>query len=113
MEYLGVTLMVVCSTLNSAGQFLFKSCVPAGPGRLGGGVLSDRRFWGGIGIYVVGTFLGVYAFRFGDLILLYPLANLSLVWNLLLARKFFGERVDAQRVTATVLILVGCAVLVS
>jgi len=112
MAYIGVSIMVVCSLLNSVGQFLFKACVATKTGGLGFAVLKNPKFSTGIAIYVLGTLLSIVAYRFADLMVLYPLTNLSLVWNLLLAGRIFGERIDAQRIAATCLIIVGCVVLV-
>ncbi len=112
MAYIGASIMVVCSLLNSVGQLLFKSCVLPKGAALGTGVLKNPKFSLGIVIYVVGTLLSIVAYRFADLMILYPLTNLSLVWNLLLAGRLFGERIDAQRITATCMIILGCVVLV-
>lgn len=113
MEYWGVALMVFCSMLNSAGQFLFRAGVARGEGAPGPALLGSAKFWGGIGVYVFATFINVYAFRFGDLTILYPLTNLVLVWNLIFARRLFGDRIGVRRVAATALIFVGCVVVVS
>jgi drug/metabolite transporter (DMT)-like permease len=113
MEYLGISLMVLCSMLNSAGQFMFRASVPQGEAFAGAALLSSAKFWGGMGIYVFAILLNVYAFRFGDLTILYPLSNLALVWNLMFARRLFGDRIGIRRVAATALIVVGCLVVVS
>lgn len=113
MEYWGVALMVFCSMLNSAGQFLFRAGVARGGGAPESALFASSKFWGGVGVYVVATWLNVYAFRFGDLTILYPLANLALVWNLMFANRLFGDRIGLRRVAATALIFVGCVVVVS
>lgn len=99
--------------LNSAGQFMFRACVAQGGKAPGAFLLGYAKFWVGIGIYVFATMLNVYAFRFGDLTILYPLSNLALVWNLMFASKIFGDRIGVRRVVATVIIVVGCVVVVS
>lgn len=105
--------MVICSVLNSAGQFMFRACVSQGGEAPGAFLLGYAKFWIGIGIYVFATLLNVYAFRFGDLTILYPLSNLALVWNLTFASKFFGDKIGVRRVLATFIIVVGCIVVVS
>ena len=112
MAYVGIIIMIFCSVLNSVGQFLFKACVPSSHGRLGYAFLKNPKFLVGIAIYILGTLLSVYAYRFADLIVLYPLSNLALVWNLMFAGKIFGEKIDARRIVATGFILLGCAILV-
>lgn len=113
MEYLGVILMVFCSMLNSAGQFLFRACVTPGEAAPGPALLGSAKFWGGIGIYALAILVNVYAFRFGDLMILYPLSNLALVWNLMFAKRLFGDRIGGRRIAATALIFLGCVVVVS
>ena len=112
MIYLGVAIMVLCSMLNSFGQFLFKACVPKGQGPLGYGYLKNPKFSLGVAIYVLGTLLNIYAYRFADLIILYPLTNLSLVWNMIFAGRVFGEEITPRRIAATLLIMLGCGILV-
>lgn len=111
MEYIGVSIMVFCSALNSVGQTLFKTCVPKAGGGLGYSVWKDSRFLVGIAIYALGTLLSIYAYRFADLMILYPLTNLALIWNLVLAHRFLGEKIGPRRLVATLLILLGCFVL--
>src|SRR5436190_1231907 len=113
MEYVGVSIMVFCSVLNSAGQTLFKICVPKEGGVLGPSVWKNPRFSIGIAVYAVGTLLSIYAYRFADLMILYPLTNLALIWNLILAHKILGEKIGTRRLVATGMILLGCFVLLN
>jgi len=113
MEYIGVSIMVFCSVLNSVGQTLFKTCVPQSGGVLGYSVWRNGKFLTGIAIYAIGTLLSIYAYRFADLMILYPLTNLALIWNLILAHKVLGEKIGPRRLVATCLILLGCFVLLN
>lgn len=104
--------MVLCSMLNSVGQFFFRASVGRDE-KADGTILGSPKFWGGIGVYVFATLLNVYAFRFGELTILYPLTNLSLVWNLMFAQRLFGDKIGSRRILATAMIFVGCVIVVS
>lgn len=54
----------------------------------------------------------VYCFKFADLIILYPLTNLSLVWSPCFVKRVFGESISPTRLLGTFLIVIGCFVLV-
>lgn len=106
MIALAFALMLAVSILNSLGQLLFKLASH----------LDETRRWRplciplGIGCYLLGIQLIISAFRFGDVTVLWPLASLSFVWNVALARRFVGERMTGRRWLGTALIVAGSVV---
>ncbi len=61
----------------------------------------------GFSFSVFGSVLDFVAFGMAPMSLLAPLAALTLVWNLLIAPRFNGERVTREALVATVIICAG------
>jgi hypothetical protein len=66
----------------------------------------------GFGVMVLGSVSDFIAFGLAPMSLLAPLASLTLVWNLLLATRMHGERLDRANIIATTVIFIGVSVAV-
>ena len=49
----------------------------------------------------------IYAFKHGDVTVLYPIVALSYIWVSLLAANFFGEVINAYKWTGVIFIILG------
>src|SRR5204862_7237024 len=101
MKTFAVTLMVLCSMLNTGGQYLFKASSSSFNMRKLSDFLRNPKIVVGLSLYVLSTTLNIIALKFSDLIILYPLTNLSLVWNMLLVKRVFGELMNPMRLAGT------------
>jgi magnesium transporter len=61
----------------------------------------------GFFMILLGSILDFVAFGLAPQSFLAPLAALSLVWNMLLAPKFHGEKITRQNLVATTIICIG------
>jgi len=112
MKSVAISLMIVCSMLNTAGQYLFKASSSSFNMKKLSDFLKNPKIIVGLLLYVASTTLNIIALKFSDLIILYPLTNLSLVWNMVLVKRVFGEVMNSTRLVGTLLIILGCFVLV-
>ena len=75
-------------------------------------VLTEPRFWMGIGFMAIGYFSLVIAFSWADASLVIPASgSLTFVTNAFAARIFLHERVDKRRWFAAVFVAAGVALL--
>src|SRR5437868_2767381 len=104
MKNFAITLMVLCSMLNTVGQYLFKASSSSFNMRKLSDFLRNPKIVLGLLLYALSTTLNIIALKFSDLIILYPLTNLSLVWNMALVKRVFGEVMSPTRLIGTLLI---------
>ena len=99
----GICIILVSTLLTSVGQILLKY-------GLAKGVLNPPLALGLIA-YIASGFLLVYALKFGDLSVLYPVIATSYVWVAILSLIFFGEKLSLMHASGTFLILLGVSLL--
>jgi len=61
----------------------------------------------GLCLYGVSTVLFIGLLRFNELSVLYPLTSMSHIWVLLLANKYFGDRINKYKLFGIVMIIIG------
>ncbi|HZQ93183.1 MAG TPA: hypothetical protein VFA60_15430 [Terriglobales bacterium] len=75
-------------------------------------VVSNARFWMGVGFLAIGYFSLLLALSWGDVSLVVPAsASLTFVTNAVAARIFLHERVDGRRWMAAAFVAGGVALL--
>jgi len=74
-------------------------------------IFSNWELVAGCGFYVVGVSLFIPALRGGQLSLLYPILSLSYPWVCLLSVKVLGEKMNKQKWTGILLIILGVAMI--
>ncbi len=114
-----IVLILVSVGLNVVGQLVLKT----GVGRLGalslsGGMtlstaarlITNPLIWGGLAIYVFGTFFWLAALSRVELGYAYPFLSLSYVLILVSSWVFLREEVSATRVVGVAVICIGVCV---
>ncbi|MBW2988358.1 multidrug transporter [Candidatus Woesearchaeota archaeon] len=61
----------------------------------------------GLGLYVVASIVFVYALKFGELSMIYPLTSLSYIWVTILSVKWLKEPLTKTKFWGIVLIILG------
>jgi len=111
MIFIGIILMIICSALISLGQLLFKLAASEVNLEQPWKILFNKKILIGIGSYFLFFFLSIVAYRYGDLIVLFPITILNLVWNIFLAKRFLGESFTQHKIVGTAVIITGCVIL--
>jgi uncharacterized membrane protein len=92
---LGILLMLVCAGCLCTGQFIWKSY--DGP----------LPLIVGFGIYGLGAFSMLCAYRFGSLSVLQPINSVSYVIAAVLGNIFFDEAITVGKIAGITLIMAG------
>ncbi|MEM7030889.1 MAG: DMT family transporter [Chloroflexota bacterium] len=109
---LGVLLILLNSLMVSLSAFFFKNASTEVTIRSPISMLKNGWIWIDICLAPLKLLLNVTAYQYGDISLLYPLLQLSLVWNAIMAVVIFKETISSQTLFGTMLIFSG-AVFVS
>ncbi len=110
MKIKGVMLVILCSFLGSAAQFLFK---------IGSSTISlslpsfifNFYVMAGIMLFFIGAILFIISLKFGDLAFIYPFMSLSYIWVTLISIYFFHETVTFINVMGVVAIILGVSII--
>jgi len=105
-----ILVMVICTLLTTAAQFLWKiGVLEVNPES----VLSflNPSLVGGFVLYGLGSILVIYAFKNGELSVLYPILATSYVWVSLFSPIFFSETVNIWKWVGVGVIVLGVAFL--
>ena len=107
-----IFLIVVFTIIAAVAQPLFK----IGANNLAanmsvGGLLTDFPLIGGLALYGLGSILMIWALRYGELSVLYPLISLSYVWVAILSVAIFHDRMTPLRISGIATIIVGVSIL--
>ena len=103
------TLLIIfvafCALLGAIGQILFKLGAPTA--KLNFSILTNYHIILGLFLYALATVLFIFALKFGEVSLLYPIIATSYVWVMIFASFFLGEKVNAFNWFGVFLILSG------
>lgn len=105
-----ITIVLITTIFTSVGQVLWKM----GAGNLTFDVfafLTNYPLILGWISYLIGAFLLVYAMKYGELTVLYPIIALSFVWVGFMSVFVLGEAMTAKKWLAIILILAGVSIL--
>ncbi len=89
-KYALISIVLFCALLGALGQLMFKlssKTISLSPWSW----LTNWKLLVGLFLYGTATVLFVYALKFGNLSILYPIIATSYVWVALLARFFLHE----------------------
>ena len=99
-----VVLMIITTLFAAAAQVLFKKGV----------IDTQTDFYLGVGViilglitYAVASIIMIYAFRNGEVTVLYPIVTLSYLWVGLLSVHFFGELMNLYKWIGVIIIIIG------
>jgi drug/metabolite transporter (DMT)-like permease len=107
-----IILIVVFTLIAAIAQPLFK----IGANHLAAnmsirGLLTDVPLIGGLALYGLGSILMIWALRYGELSVLYPLISLSYVWVAILSVIIFHDRMTSLRISGIATIIAGVSLL--
>ena len=106
MILLIILLAVVCTLMGALGALFLKK---------GGDnfslnplkIIKNYYVLTGLGLYVLASILFVYALKFGELSMIYPLTSLSYVWVAFLSNKVLKEPITRLKWYGISMILLG------
>ena len=103
--------MVICSLFVALSDFLFKSGAKQFESTMPWQIVRNPFVLLGASLTVCSFALNVTAYRFGDIAVLSPLLQLTLVWSMLGAIFLFKEKVNLKIILGASLILSGAVFL--
>lgn len=101
-----VLLMILCTVLTSFAQVFYKKAAPS----LSFDVIdliTNYYLILGLFLYGIGAIIMIYAFKKGEVTVLYPIIALSYIWVSLLAVHFFIEAMNFYKWIAVIFIVIG------
>ncbi|MEW5896858.1 MAG: EamA family transporter [Nanoarchaeota archaeon] len=104
--FIGMGLVALATVIGSFGALLLK-IASAKVTRNPLSFLKIGKIYGGIFLYGISALIFIYALRFGELSVLYPLAGLSYIWTSLLSIKFLNEEINLYKWLGIFLIILG------
>jgi uncharacterized membrane protein len=101
-----IVLMILCTALTSFAQVFYKK----GASLLQFNIISIITNYNiiiGIALYGIGAVIMLYAFKNGEVTVLYPIIALSYIWVSLLATSFFNESMNILKWFGVISIIIG------
>jgi len=104
-----ILILAIVSTLLGAWGALFLKRSNPEPRLIK--LLTNTSLGLGLGLYGVSTIVFIFALKFGELTIVYPLTSLTYVWITIISKKFLNERISVQRWLGIGLIITGIALM--
>jgi uncharacterized membrane protein len=101
-----IILMILCTGLTSFAQVFYKKSASSLSLNFFS-LITNYNLIIGLFLYGIGAVIMIYAFKHGDVTVLYPIVALSYIWVSLLAANFFGEVINAYKWTGVIFIILG------
>ena len=101
-----IIMMVFCTALTSFAQVFYKK----GSASLSFDIMSIITNYNiiiGLILYGFGAVIMIYAFKHGEVTVLYPIITLSYIWVSLLSVYFFGEIMNLYKWLGVIAIIIG------
>ena len=105
-NFLGIVIIFICTIFTAIGQYFLKK-----------GVTDFRFFFPdilfnyqlllGLVFYGLGMILLIFALKFGELSVVYPVFSLSIVWTTLISVFFLSESLKLHQYGGVLFILAG------
>jgi len=100
-----IILVILMTALTSAAQLLYKAGIAYFPHYL------DWRIILGLFIYAIGAIMLLFAFKGGEVTVLYPIIATSFVWVAIFSWVLFGESLNLFKIAGIALIIAGISLL--
>jgi len=103
-QTLGIYVIIFCTLITSSAQILLKK---------GANVLfitpiyTNWALAAGLGCYIVGAGLMIYALKKGEVSVLYPIFATSYIWVTIISAFLFGEPLSATKIGGVALVVLG------
>ena len=118
-----ILLVMVAEILASWGQILFKKSANAlksyelhrleGHAALVRDVLSEPKIWSGMLAMTASLVIWILALASADLSVVFSLGSMQYIVILFAAHYFLGEKIDLPKLTGTLLVVAGIALVVA
>lgn len=105
-----IILMVLCTGLTSFAQVFYKKSVSTLSLNFMS-IITNYNLIIGLFLYGIGAVIMLYAFKHGEVTVLYPVIALSYIWVSLLAAYFFGEHMNILKWIGVLIIMGGIIVI--
>lgn len=106
-----LALVALCSILGAVGQIFFKLASKDLAFNIMA-LLGNWRLILGLSLYGAASILFIFALRYGNVSVLYPIIALSYVWVAIMSSVFLGEVFPAYKWTGIAFILLGVIIIV-
>ena len=101
----GIFLMTLSSLLTVIGQLLWKFGAEANT------VNDFILIFIGFACYGFGSLLMIYALKFGELSILYPVMSTSYIFAIIIGYFYLNEAINIYKIIGTLIILLGVALI--
>jgi uncharacterized membrane protein len=101
-----IILMILCTGLTSFAQVFYKKSASSLSLNFFS-LITNYNLIIGLCLYAVGAVIMLYAFKNGEVTVLYPIIALSYIWVSILAVYFFGETMNIYRWIAIIFVFIG------
>jgi len=110
MMFIVILLALVSTLLGALGALMLKQGASILKFQIKV-IIRNYNLWLGFLLYVFASIIFVYALKFGELSMIYPLTSLSYIWVTLLSVVLLKEKVRLKKWIGISLILVGVILL--
>ena len=110
MMFIVILLALVSTLLGALGALMLKQGASILKFQIKV-IIRNYNLWLGFLLYVFASIIFVYALKFGELSMIYPLTSLSYIWVTLLSVVLLKEEVRLKKWIGISLILVGVILL--
>jgi len=108
LYYIAIGLMIISSILSGlAPVYLKKSSYPAEKFGYKYNVLHRLNLLIGVILYGISNVIGIIAFKFGEVSILYPFMALSYIWVCLFSMKILKEKMNINKWIGISFIIIG------
>jgi len=104
-KHILILFVAFCAFLGAIGQIFFKLGAPSA--KLDFSILTNYHILLGLFLYALATVLFIFALKFGEVSLLYPVIATSYIWVMIFASVFLGEKINPFNWFGVFLILSG------
>ena len=98
--YNGIILTLLASLIGSIAASMLKN-------KLNKTIINYKGIFGWSIVYGIGSLIFVYALKFGELSILYPITSMTYLFSFILSKKFLNEKINKYRYISIILIIVG------
>jgi drug/metabolite transporter (DMT)-like permease len=130
---IGISIMILASLFTAIGQYFLKLSIIYSHYLIVGFILygigayyvikaanlnnfkdifMNNSIYIGAGLYIIIALLNVYFLRFVDYSLVLPLSSITYIWIMLIANKFFNEKIIKNKLRGFLLICIGVSCIV-
>lgn len=106
-------ILAVCvmTIMGSLGALFFKRTIESSGVKNIFGLLQNRNFYVGTGLYAIGMLINIVLLQYYDFTLVYPLSSLTYIWTLLISAIILKEKIGTSKIIGVILIIFGASLI--